>query len=229
MVAIMKDITELCNYKILLFYRHRGTIVVCFEIGVEQVAKSASERVKNQREIRLKAGWHEIRVWVPSKSAAKDLKSAATKLRADAEMVNIYPDWADEMDGDVLDRAVKAIQKFAEADYVTPSGAVLTLLTDLASEGKIKEMSQVFRLFAWAQPANADFVASSTPAKVLNGYFHKSLGLSSGAAIFWTEKEDGWAHKISSSIWNTDVFEATVLAMAEEVIEIDRKTEAFRA
>src|SRR5256885_1401853 len=87
---------------------------------------------------------------------------------------------------ETITRAVQAILSHGSAAHPTaPSGPMLELLTDLASEGELVGFAEAFDLFSRVKPANAAHVRSKVPGKVLNGYLLGRLRLSATAFQRW--------------------------------------------
>ena len=59
--------------------------------------KTAGDRVRRQRELRLAEKWHEVKVWVPTEKDAEDIRKLAATRRANAERI------------EGLSRAVKSV------------------------------------------------------------------------------------------------------------------------
>lgn len=164
---------------------------------------SANQRVKNQRQARIQAGWQEVRVWVPTKDDAKQVQELAAKLRAkilDKQGLEQLPG-VKAMCDEVRERVLSAIQSQDMPAYVTPSGAFLELLTELAKKGHLADMSAAFEIFVEAHPSNAKFVASSVGSKVMNHYFIPSLGLDGSRQFLqWQEGNPNWATMLTESL-----------------------------
>lgn len=179
------------------------------------MGKTANQRLKEQRQARTQAGWVEVRVWVPSKDDALKVQEFAGKLRsrilnkqALEQLIGVK-----QMNEEIRSRILNALENQGSEDYVTPSGAFLELLTELAKTGQLADMSAAYQIFVDAYPSNANFVASSVPAKVLNHFFIPSLGLN-GASHFlqWTKANLEWANELAESL-PTVQFQQTVNRM----------------
>lgn len=118
-----------------------------------------------------------------------------------------------QMNEEIRSHILNALENQGSNDYVTPSGAFLELLSELAKTGNLADMSTAYQIFVEAYPSNANFVANSIPAKVLNHFFIPSLGLN-GASHFlqWAKANLEWANELAESL-PTVQFQDTVNRM----------------
>jgi len=180
-------------------------------------AKTAAQRVKQQREARLDEGWVEVRVWAPTADAAADIRLYAEKLRRDAEQIHGLDEVCQLMNQETYNRIKKAILNQGSPAYVTESGPVLELLTELAAEGHLQAISKAFNEFSKAKPGNMLFVKDSIPAKILNHYWLKLLKLESKNLTSWINKNPEWASIMKSELRHPEKFEEFVKTAAEEI------------
>lgn len=183
------------------------------------MGNTASQRLKNQRQARIQAGWQEVRVWVPTKEDAQQITELATKLRAkalDKRKLEQLPGVKSIKEA-IRKRILTAIENQGSTEYVTPSGAFLELLTELSKKGHLADMSAAFEVFVGAYPSNARFVANSVGAKILNHFFIPSLGLD-GANQFlqWQVRNPDWAKTLAESL-KTGLFQSTVENMLADI------------
>lgn len=180
---------------------------------------TANQRVKNQRQARIQAGWEEVRVWLPTKDDARQVRELAAKLRAKAldmqsleQLEGVY-----QMNDAIRKRVLAAVENQGSNKYVTPSGAFLELLTELAKLGHLADMSTAFRIFVEAHPSNAKFVANSIGAKILNHFLIPSLGLNgTDRFLQWQESHPDWAITLAESL-PTSQFKHTVNDMLADI------------
>jgi hypothetical protein len=118
---------------------------------------------------------------------------------------------------ETLIRTLDAIISQDSSAHTTPSGPILTLLTNLAEEGDLKGFSEAFTLFRIANPRNAEFVMSAVPAKILNGYLLGHLGLRSAVFERWEQSNPAWAEDIKRALPQAVLFERTVRNIAEGI------------
>jgi hypothetical protein len=67
-------------------------------------------------------------------------------------------------------RIAEAVVDQGSKAYTTPSGPILTVLSDLADEGRPDAVARAYGLFAVVRPENASFVRDSVPAKIASRY-----------------------------------------------------------
>lgn len=183
-------------------------------------AKTSAQRVKQQRQARLDEGWEEVRVWVPSAEAATEIRRHAEMLRRQAERLPGLDQACRSMNHETYQRIKDAILQQGSPAYNTVSGAVLDLLSVLAAEGDLRAISEAFIAFSKAKPGNMAFVGKSIPAKIVNHFWLRALGLDDKDVISWTDKNPGWADTITSHLRDTKKFEQVVMAAAEEIREV---------
>ncbi|MEX3973847.1 hypothetical protein [Paraburkholderia caribensis] len=133
------------------------------------MAKSDKARTSAQRQARLDAGWKEVRVWAASPDDVPAIRKFAEELRMKS-INNTVRQIARErsMPPAVMQRAVDALAQQDSCEFNTPSGASLTLMTDLARAQQLDDLNTFVKMFAAAYPGNAQFVAASVPAKLLS-------------------------------------------------------------
>lgn len=170
-------------------------------------------RVKRQRDVRLAEGWEEVRVWVPTKKDADDVRKLADDRRKKAKALAGLDKVIKSMQPETLHRIAEAITSQGSAAYSTPSGPVLDLLTKLAEEDDLASFSRAFVLLARAEPANAAFVASAVPAKISN-FLIKHRGVKVPALIKWTEANPDWIEQLKSALRDPDQFVRVVEGFA---------------
>lgn len=106
-----------------------------------------------------------------------------------------------------------AIQSHGSKAYITPSGPVLTLLSELAARGDLRSFSNAFVIFARAKPANAGYVEKSIPAKILNQYVHRHRGITLTEFNRWRSTNQDWAQRLKDTVRDAELFEQTVEQM----------------
>lgn len=183
------------------------------------MANTANQRMKNQRQARIQAGWHEVRVWVPTKDDAEQVYEFAANLRAkllNRQDIEKLPG-VKAMNDAIRERVLEALENQGSTKYVTPSGPMLELLSELAKEGHLADMATAFNIFKVAYPSNTELVAKSIAAKILNHYFIPSLGLN-GANQWerWQKANGRWGFIIMDSL-TTDHFQSTVEGMLADI------------
>jgi len=114
-------------------------------------------------------------------------------------------------------RIADAIVTFGDAAYITPSGPVLTLLSELAAEGEVYCFAQAYVLFAMIRPHNAAFVRDSIPAKISSEFFARHRGLKGQRIISWANKNANWPDRLKDAVSKPPLFAATVAEMADAI------------
>jgi hypothetical protein len=177
--------------------------------------RTVSQRVKRQRADRIREGWLEVRVWVPSQQDAEDVRKLAAERRSLAEAqfhTLAQKEYSMNLEANIDD----AINQQDSPDYITPSGAMLTLMTKLAQEGDLAGFSQAFVAFARAEPRKASLLQSSAPAKILNGYFFKHRGLNPATFERWERANWAWGDRIIAALREPGRFAQVVREMADD-------------
>jgi hypothetical protein len=175
--------------------------------------QTVTARMRRQRELRAAEGWHEVKVWVPTDQDAADIRQLAAERRAKAEALYGLSKEIPAVKPEIEARIAKAIATHGSAAYITPSGAVLDLLTQLANEDDLASFSRAVVILARAKPANAGFVAATVPAKITN-FLVKHRGVNHQALIEWTEANPGWEEDLKNAVRNPDRFAQVVETMA---------------
>ncbi|WP_241077373.1 hypothetical protein [Achromobacter xylosoxidans] len=178
------------------------------------MAKTKTQRVQEQRQARIFAGWSEVRVWAVTPSDADKIREYAATLRAEttANQVRALPG-VPTMNDKNRERALAAINSQGSAEFTTPSGPIMELLSDFAKEGALDDFAIAFQMFIKAHPSNQAFVTSWVPGKILNYYLLPLLGLNN-VAVFENWKRDlpddqEWFKPIVDAL-TTPQFAATV-------------------
>lgn len=181
------------------------------------VDRTAGARVKRQRDIRLREGWQDVRVWVPSEADAREIKAVAERMRAKAETLEGLEEGISGMDTERMRAIVEAIRQQGSPAYSTPSGPVLTLLSEFAEGGDLRSFSNAFVAFARARPANAAYVEASVPGKILNRYLCRFHGVTVSQFERWRSKNPHWAHDLKDSVRDPARFEKIVESMLAQI------------
>jgi hypothetical protein len=179
--------------------------------------RTVAERVTRQRAIRLREGWQEVRVWVPTEEDAVELRELAERKRTEAEALRGLKEGITGMNSATAAAIVKAILSQGSKAYNTPSGPVLTLLSELAAQGNLRSFSNAFVIFARAKPANARYVEQSVPAKILNQFFCRHRGVTATEFERWRAKHTDWAQRLKDAVRDAGLFERTVQEMVAEM------------
>jgi len=179
--------------------------------------RTVASRVTRQRAARLRQGWHEVRVWVPTEDDAREIRELAERKRASAEWLHGLKEGVSNMDTTTAAAIIEAIRAQGSSAYSTPSGPVLTLLSDLAHRGDLHSFSNAFVIFARARPANAGYVEDSVPGKILNQFFHGRHKITLIEFERWRSKNPAWAERLKATVRDADLFARTVENMLGEM------------
>lgn len=114
-------------------------------------------------------------------------------------------------------RVADAIARFGSDAYITPSGPVLELLSELAEEGEVETFAKAYRLFATIRPANAGFVRNSVPAKISSLYLARNRRLSASKIMAWNSAHPEWPETLKAAVEEPAMFARTVETMAADI------------
>lgn len=178
--------------------------------------KTAAQRARRQRDLRVIEGWIEVKVWVPTEADAEDLRNLAAERRANAEKLLGLSKEIPMLTTETEARIATAISRHGSSAYTTPSGAVLELMTDLAEQDDLASFSRAFVIVARAKPANAHFISAMVPAKISN-FLIKRRGVDASAFLKWTAANPDWADALKNAVRDPARFEQVVETMAESI------------
>lgn len=114
-------------------------------------------------------------------------------------------------------RVADAIARQGSDAYITPSGAILELLTALAEQGDITTFARAYVLFAKVHGANSRFVREHVPAKIMSGYFGVRLRLDTRRTMAWAEQTPAWMTELKAALSEPALFVSTVDRMADQI------------
>jgi hypothetical protein len=178
--------------------------------------QTINARLKRQRELRATEGWREVKVWVPTEQDAADIRQLAEERRKKAEALHGLSKEVPTVTPEIETRIAKAIAEHGSAAYITPSGAVIDLLTQLAEENDLASFSRAFVILARAKPVNAAFIAAAVPAKITN-FLVTRRGVDPVALMNWTKAHPGWEDDLKDAVRDPARFENVVTSMAEAI------------
>jgi hypothetical protein len=186
-------------------------------------ALTPAQRIKRQRELRLAQGWIEVRVWVPTEEDAVAVRKVAEEARKKATGLRGIFEEKLAVKASTIERTLEAVAEQGSAAYTTPSGAVLTLLSELAEEGDVEGLATAYGYFARAKPRNAAYVAEQVPAKIINWYFCHRMGLNGALVLNWTSDHPEWATQIKEALGDSVEFGRLVRGMASAIAVTGRR------
>lgn len=178
--------------------------------------KKPPSRVQKQREIRVAAGWQEVKVWVPTEKDAEDIRNLANERRMKAEALDGLSNEVKAVTPETQVRIAQAIAEHGSAAFTHSSGAVLDLMTKLADEDDLQSFSRAFIILARAKPTHAASVASFIPAKIGN-FLVKHRGVDPRSMMSWTHDHPEWTERLKDAARDPARFELVVEAMAQEI------------
>lgn len=186
------------------------------------MAASDHTRVSALRKARLDAGWVEVRQWAASAADAEKLRAYGEQLRMETLEGTLRSiGQKRKMPEAVIDRALLAIWAQGSREYISPSGATLELLSDLARAQALRDVNGVYEMFVHAHPSNARNVSSQVPAKVLNHYVLSQLDFRGTERFMtWQKQNPKWAEHVLAAL---DDF--TLAEWAREAVDGIRNTE----
>lgn len=123
---------------------------------------------------------------------------------------------------DIDVRIAAAIAAQGRRQDQAPSAEILTLLSELADEGRIADLSIAFSAFARAHPANAPHVLSQVAAKVVNRYYYLRLKLAGRAIERWQVENPNWADAFREHINDSSGFAAVVENGVASIQRLDK-------
>ncbi len=174
------------------------------------------QRVKKQRDARLNEGWQEVRVWVPSKKDAEDIRNIANERRSKAEALDGLTKEVPKVNLETVTRIAQAIAQHGSKEYVTSSGAILDLMNKLADEDDLRGFAHTVAFITRAKPINAKFVIEYVPAKISN-FLIKLRGVSVTDWRRWANANPKWSDQLKNSVRHPEQFERVVEGMARSI------------
>lgn len=188
------------------------------------MAVSNKARVSAQRAARLQAGWTEVRIWAASRDDVDLIRQFSEELRMKTLESKVREiGRARNTPAAVVDRALAALHLQSSTEFNTPSGATLTLLSDLAGAQQVRDVNAVVEMFALAYPGNAHFVKASVPAKVIHRSVAYRLDFRCSERIReWENKHPDWASDVVKALDDFTLDTWTDAAVREmQAIELD--------
>jgi hypothetical protein len=119
-------------------------------------------------------------------------------------------------------RIAAAIAAQGRRQDQAPSAEILALLSELADEGRIADLSIAFSAFERAHPANAPHVLGQIAAKIVNRYYYLRLKLAGKAIERWQVENPDWADTFRDHINDSSGFAALVENGAASIRCLDK-------
>ena len=178
--------------------------------------KTATARVKKQREARVSEGWQLVTVRVPTEANAKRVRKLAQDMRDSAERLDGLSEEIETVTIETETRIGQAIAEHGSAAYNTPSGAVLDLLTELANEDDLIGFSRAVVILTRAKPSNASYVIAAVPAKISN-FIIKHRSVSPKELTAWTNANPNWPDHLKEAVRRPEKFVPVVENMVRDI------------
>ncbi len=177
---------------------------------------TVAARARKQRDLRVTEGWQEVKVWVPTAADAEDVRKLAAERRTRAENLHGLSEKVPLVTPHTQARIAEAMAEHGSAAYTTPSGPVLTLMTDLLENQDLVAFSIAVAVLARARPSSAGYVTSAVPAKVSN-FLVKHRGVDARDLMAWTQANPAWADALKATVRDSERFPETVEKIARAV------------
>lgn len=177
---------------------------------------TVAARARKQRDLRVTEGWQEVKVWVPTEADADDVRKLAAERRSRAENLDGLSDKVPLVTPETQTRIAVAMAQHGSAAYTTPSGAILTLMTDLMDAQDLVAFSVTVAVLAHARPSNAPYVISAVPAKV-SDFLVKYRGIDGRDLTAWTQANPDWTDQLKITVRDPDQFPSAVEQMAAAI------------
>ena len=117
-------------------------------------------------------------------------------------------------------KVARAIVAQHAPEYVTPSGAMLEALSELARNGHVRGFAHAFLTFTHVHPMNATFVSARAPA-MIGEYLAIHCGVQSERWQDWLEQNRSWAVQMRELLKTPAQFESFVAATASAIKAMD--------
>lgn len=123
------------------------------------------------------------------------------------------------MTANIIDkRVLDALRHTGSDQYVVRSGPTLELMSELAKEGHLAGLAELYRAYVNKVPGDRAFVADMVPAKVLNQHVYIYRKGTMQSVIRWIEQTPDWADRIKAALGDPNRFASIVTKMADEAV-----------
>jgi hypothetical protein len=177
---------------------------------------TVAARARKQRDLRVTEGWQEVKVWVPTEEDADDVRKLAAERRSRAENLEGLSEKVPLVTPETQSSIAVAMAQHGSAAYNTPSGAILTLMTDLMDAEDLVAFSITVAVLARARPSSAPYVISAVPAKVSN-FLVKYRDIDSRDLTAWTQANPDWTDQLKDTVRDPEQFPKAVEQMAAAI------------
>lgn len=110
-----------------------------------------------------------------------------------------------------------ALLSYGDAAYITASGPLRDVLSEIANDGDLDVFVHALNVFAYILPGSARELRAAVPAKILNEFVASNRRVPIAGAFRWMQANPDWADKLRSTAHRPAAFTVTVNAMVEEM------------
>jgi len=178
--------------------------------------RTGAARARKLRAIRFAAGWEEVKVWVPSRQAADEVKKLAASKRAQARGLDGLSEAASAVSDGMKMDVVQAIAEHGQAPHPQVPNAVVDLMSLLAEVGDLQSCARAFAIVVRARPALAASAKSTLPEQVSRLLvLHHDIAPTDLRA--WKDANRHWKDLVINAIRDPHLFERTVEQMVRDI------------
>ncbi len=160
--------------------------------------KTAIERSRKRRTFSTENGQGEKRITYWTLEGLHKLNEIELVLRREhAEKLVALK--GNELSPATQEALIEVLTLAGSREYITPHGAMSTLMTELLSNGVAEELEACIEVYTAMYPNSLDYVLKTAPAKVHN---YLCIYSNSADVIRWAEGEPGWENAVIASLKN---------------------------
>lgn len=160
--------------------------------------KTAIERSRKRRTFTTESGQGEKRIAYWTLEGLHKLNEIELVLRRE-HAKKLVAQKRDQLSPSTQEALIEVLTLQGSREYITPHGAMSTLMTDLLSNGVAEELEACIEVYTAMYPNSLDYVLKTAPAKVHN---YLCIYSNSADVIKWAEVEPGWENAIIASLKN---------------------------
>lgn len=161
-------------------------------------AKTAIERSRKKRTFSTENGQGEKRITYWTLEGLHKLNEIELMLRLE-HAEKLVAQKGDQLSPATREALIEVLTLAGSREYITPHGAMSTLMTELLSNGVAEELEACIAVYTAMYPNSLDYVLKTAPAKVHN---YLCLYSNSADVIKWAEGEPGWESAVIASLKN---------------------------
>lgn len=160
--------------------------------------KTAIERSRKRRTFTTESGQGEKRITYWTLEGLNKLNEIELMLRRE-HADKLVAMKSDELSPATREALIEVLTLAGSREYITPHGAMSTLMTELLSNGVAEELEACIEVYTAMYPNSLDYVLKTAPAKVHN---YLCIYSNSADVIKWAEGEPGWENAVIASLKN---------------------------